>query len=221
MAVGLTVCLSLSATAAPGAAETARLPYRALSEKIMEFEKLPMAERDKVDLELRIRPRTSPAEPLAIWMETGGRRVALPVDPTGRIDVRPAAGIAAGDLADATVETNQPKRTLDLELTLAPRLPDPVAFRYADLRAAAAQVDRLAKRSAGLPGWLVPATGRMVFVCGQPRDCTLVLHRPHGPEVRRPGPDGRIELALTDDLDAENPAIEAPRPFVRILPMAD
>ena len=211
--------LGLLALAAPvQAGETARLPYRILAEKIAAFEGVPAAERDRVDLTLSIRPKAPPAEPLRVWMELDGRRIDIPVDATGRMALRPTADLAT---ASPMVETNQPKGTLDLELSLSLRLPDPTRFRYADLRASAAQIDALVKRAAGSWGLFTPAATRVLFTCAQPAHCSLTLHRRQGPEVRLPDEQGRIALALTAALDAENPDIQASGSFTRIAAASD
>jgi len=215
----LSLMLFLAGLAAPAwALETAHLRYHTLTRHWSAFEELAPEARDRVRLTVRVQAAKAGGEPVALWMDIGGRHYDLPVDSYGLVQVPRTPDIIA---ADPLVETNQPKGSVDTELALLLLMPDSRQFHYADLQAAADQTNALIHQAAGgLVSLFLPAVTGINFICPTGTECSVTLHRASGDRVLA-SQGGRIQLALDAALAAENPLIEASAPLSDIEPSTD
>ena len=209
--------LALFVAAPAGALETEHIRYHTLTRHWSAFEELAPEARDRVRLSVRVESSRG-SGPVDLWMEVGGRHYDLPVDSYGLVQVPRSPDIIA---ADPVVQSNQPKGSIETELALLLLVPDNQRFHYADLQAAADQTNALIKQAAGsLISLFLPTVTGVGFTCPSGVDCSLVVHHPGGDEVLH-ADKGKIQLALSPALEAENPLIEASAPLSDIEPSTD
>lgn len=207
------LALGLMLPAVAMADETAKIAYHALAELPTKFDAVPVAERDRVRLILRVISKNADHAPIVMTAEMPDRKIEIRVAANGDFELPRDPALAA---ADPTFMINQPKGTLDLDFEFAALLPNPVDFRYADLALAAGQANKLVEREAGMMSFLAPEVKGMLFTCDGAPGCVLTVHHASGDRAYPPDAAGIIALKFDKELAAENPRITATRPFAAV-----
>jgi hypothetical protein len=169
---------------------TAALPYDAVASKLAAFEAIPEDERDRLNLVTRIVSSRAPARPISLFMAIGTQRFVIPraADGSFVLPARPAGA--------ATIETDQPAGSLELQIVAAPRLRDPMHFSAVELEGAAMQATHLLESVHGVGGWSEGKITRVAFACDKARGCALRLTSSVGDRIFLPDARGIITLDL-------------------------
>jgi hypothetical protein len=173
------------------AAATAALPYDAIASKLEAFQAIPLDERNRLDLVTRIVSARALARPISLFMMIGTQRFVIPraADGSFALPARPDG--------QATIETDQPVGSLDLQIVAVPRLRDPTHFSAAELDGAAIQATRLLASLHGVGGWSEGKVTRVAFACDRAHCCALRLTSSVGNRTFSPDARGIITLDLT------------------------
>ncbi|HYF22422.1 MAG TPA: hypothetical protein VD929_03395 [Caulobacteraceae bacterium] len=160
---GLIVALALTFAAIAGFAAAAEKTFELKKgfPYLENYLKLPAAERSKFVMVYRYKLSGAPQEALKLAVVEGQSRSLIPVAADGRVTRTPTL---AQLKSKARLDVDAPKGAkLDVNLTMEPVARPAAEMDAAELRAAAAQATKGAKKAAGLVGMVVPTFDRVVF----------------------------------------------------------
>jgi hypothetical protein len=201
--------LILVGAAPAGAGEREWHRYRTICEKLSldKFAALPEAERDRLDIRIKLSPAEGPQVPVTLTIvAAAGRIVVVPgADGLSEFPVR-AALLAENPVVLTSVP--EPVKTR-VSLELGPRLPaaQEPTFAYADLMRSVEQANRAIKSAAGFFSFAAPKM-KGVVLHFSPGDAPVTA-RLGGADGRllKADPAGRLELPMDDNLLAGNPVV--------------
>jgi len=209
------VLLSLLAlSAAAHADEREWIPYKKLIEasRLDKFYAIPAAERDKLQLFLKLVPENKAIKPadLTLAVLDGGERQSLPVLADGRIALVPNQKWLADEAKTLISLPKTEKAGFDYDM-ITP-LPEGTRWQYSPLMSSIDQSNAAIKKMAGAFSLFAPTVKVVVFKFAKPAQ--LRIESKDGVKTYSSDAKGHIKLKPDSALLKENPLmIASERPF--------
>ncbi|HXA48103.1 MAG TPA: DUF2987 domain-containing protein [Burkholderiaceae bacterium] len=174
---------------------------------LQEFYNVPLAERDKVRLLVKVKPANANFKPsdLVLTIVYGGAKERLPISAEGILEAAPNPVWLQ---EDAMIYTNLPKGERSQVLSsMEAKVPDSLQFDYAYLMGSVTQWNRLIKEYAGMLRFEAPTFTGVEFEFSQPGQQSVQLLTKNGAQTFVANEKGYIDLKLDESLMKENPQL--------------
>jgi hypothetical protein len=188
---------------------------------LREFYDIPLAERDKVRLLVKVQPENKKykASDLVLTVMHGGVKERLPISAEGVIEAVPSPVWVH---EDAMIYTNLPKGEKTQVLSsMEAKVPDSLQFDYAYLYASVAQWNHLIKEYAGMLRFDAPIFTGVEFQFAKAEHQSVQLVTKSGSKIFIADDKGYIDLMLDESLLKENPQLVLSERPVSIAMSAD
>lgn len=213
---GLLALLLFPGVHPAGAADLATIPYAKLDEI---WQKTDAIDRKKLIVLAQFGSSNKAVKPSDIVLSIRSSSGAIPIRLSPEGDVLDFPRTEALRKENPPIETNQPKGTLALGMSLGVVVPDSLTFRYARIAEGLAEGNKAVKAQAGMLSLVAPSLKCVVFFFPPPGagKATVEIAAAGGKKVLTADASGQVKLMLGSKITAENPEVRVSERPTRIL----
>lgn len=185
------------------------IPYKKLMETVYadKFYATPVNQRDKVKLQLKLRPKNPAVSPTSVILtlvhENGRQRIPIAAD--GEMDL-PFNPAWMNDNTKILTSLSKEEKAGPTAV-FASRMPEGLQWNYVALMASVRQWNDLVKTNAGVLRFLAPKFTGIELQFSKPSQQTLTVMSKEGARVFAADAKGQLKIRLDDALMKDNPQI--------------